>query len=347
MDNNIIKSPYKIWNSQEITDLPKSGKELIKLFFQTINLHKRFEYTMLGLNNKELSFKHFHYYTNMLVTRRRVKEFEWLPYEREQNWKMKDFQITCLFGTKIRVTYIESLVKNHNSSKCVIVVHGVNSHRYKGFFYGLTYLRMGYNILVYDARNHGQSEGEFSSHGWYEWQDLAIILKETNAVYNWTEINFFGWSMGAFTVLEYLKNHYNPQLHKFAILEAPVDKLIHVWQLIIADKLHLSWFKYFNLFQQKCRQMYGYDPEWLNPGANLDKIATLPTLIIANENDSVVLSKWTDQVFKNKIFFEGEHHISFYKKYKYNHCQTILKEYDNYNTLISWFSTNIKHGQKK
>ncbi len=338
---------YKIWTSDEIANLSKLKQKSLQWFFDFINIHKNWEYVLLGLQKVEFTFESFHRYVHVLTKRKATKGFDWEPFELNQPWNIHNFTVLTEDGLKLACTYIYSNVHHpQNNQKTIILVHGLNSHRYKALFQGLVFLRKGYNVLVYDQRNHGQSEGIFSSFGWFETKDLELVIAKAQSMFAWTELNFAGWSMGAMVVLEYLKKHYQPSLTKFAILDAVIDRAINIWRVIIEEKMKISWFNNFYLFKQTCITRFHYDPEWINPIDNIDKIKSLPILFIFNSHDAVVKNDFTLAVCNAKARSEEPKLISKLLVFHYGHCAAIYKDFASYNMKIYNFIKNTYDTRK-
>ncbi len=100
----------------------------------------------------------------------------------------------------LRAYYIPALKP---SNKTVILAHGYGMNARSMSTYAKFYReKLGFNILMPDARGHGMSEGDYKGFGWHERLDYlkwveAIILKN-----GWDEkIVLHGLSMGAATVM--------------------------------------------------------------------------------------------------------------------------------------------------
>jgi fermentation-respiration switch protein FrsA (DUF1100 family) len=92
------------------------------------------------------------------------------------------------------------------SNKAIIMVHGRGSNRADRQVYTLQYAadlhRAGYNVLTFDLRGHGQSDGWLISFGQYEMRDVLgawSYLKQHG--FGPQNIGIWGWSMGASTTL--------------------------------------------------------------------------------------------------------------------------------------------------
>lgn len=113
----------------------------------------------------------------------------------------EEIELISKEGLSLKGIYIEAPRK---TNKTVILVHGisvshVNSIKYMNMFY-----RRGWNILTFDHRRHGNSEGKYSTYGYYEKEDLDLwvnwVVRRNG---NNSVIGLHGESMGAATVLQY------------------------------------------------------------------------------------------------------------------------------------------------
>ena len=58
----------------------------------------------------------------------------------------------------------------------VIYLHGSADNRTSGLFVAERFTRRGYDVVVYDSRAHGESEGEACTYGYHEKQDLRRVI---------------------------------------------------------------------------------------------------------------------------------------------------------------------------
>jgi len=92
-----------------------------------------------------------------------------------------------------------------NDKPCIVTVHGEKGHRAEsGVMKILDIARdivgHGYNVLMFDLRGHGESEGKHASAGYHEKKDLlgAIDYVRQHGI---SKIGVIGFSMGAATSL--------------------------------------------------------------------------------------------------------------------------------------------------
>ena len=108
--------------------------------------------------------------------------------------------ITSSDGLKLNGYY---LAADGKSAKTAIIAHGYSGQATGMYTYAKFYHeKLGYNVLMPDARGHGYSEGDYIGFGWHERKDylqwIDYILDRNGED---TEIALHGVSMGGATVL--------------------------------------------------------------------------------------------------------------------------------------------------
>lgn len=130
------------------------------------------------------------------------------PTEREANrkiiedWKnsvsFEDWIIDSHDNLKLHAL---SLTNPEKSNKWAILCHGYTDSAKNMSGFGKNFYENNYNILVPDARGHGDSEGNYIGMGWHERLDIVNwinFLVENNPE---CEILLYGISMGGATVM--------------------------------------------------------------------------------------------------------------------------------------------------
>ncbi|MFZ8765718.1 alpha/beta hydrolase [Enterococcus diestrammenae] len=100
-------------------------------------------------------------------------------------------------GLLLKSDYLE----NH-SEKTVIIAHGYMGSRQDMGLYARMFYDLGYNVLLPDARGHGESEGDYVGFGWAERKDYQLWINQViQKKGSDSKIILFGVSMGAATVM--------------------------------------------------------------------------------------------------------------------------------------------------
>ena len=100
---------------------------------------------------------------------------------------------------KLKAQFIKH--PSSNSNKAVILAHGFRNTGEDMGKYAKLYYDQGFDVLLPDARGHGDSEGDYIGFGWHERLDykdwIAYLIQQHDA----EQIILQGNSMGAATVL--------------------------------------------------------------------------------------------------------------------------------------------------
>lgn len=131
------------------------------------------------------------------------------------------FHIKSEYGYILSCEMIEN--ENNHDKKIAVLCHGLGYARYGSIKYMELFLKLGFSVLMYDHRNHGQSGKALTSMGYYECYDLKKVIDWCYETYgNDCKIVTHGESMGAATVLMHLGID---QRVKCAIADCPFSDL--------------------------------------------------------------------------------------------------------------------------
>lgn len=148
-----------------------------------------------------------------------VVQEQWDLYKLSHLWD--NAQITADDGTLLQAKFYDA-----GSDITVICLHRFHSDS-EGDFLSGTYLgEKGYNIVLLDARAHGESGGEYVSYGYYEQYDLANWIEWADSIFGIDEkIILYGEGMGANTAIMAEEHDLLPDNVAFIILESPYTSL--------------------------------------------------------------------------------------------------------------------------
>lgn len=112
--------------------------------------------------------------------------------------------------------------ENNQPKSIMLLLHGIGGG--KEHFYELAKSLADQQVasVVYDARGHGESDGEYISYGFYEKQDVSVIVSEVKERYPNIPVGIWGNSMGGAVALQALA--IEPQLD-FGVIESTFTDL--------------------------------------------------------------------------------------------------------------------------
>ncbi|HWP97625.1 MAG TPA: alpha/beta fold hydrolase [Syntrophomonadaceae bacterium] len=179
------------------------------------------------------------------------------------------------------------LIPAAGSDKTVIFAHGYRKNRLNSNIPILAiaqYLNgKGYNILMFDFRNSGESEGNLTSVGQYEVRDLlgaVDFIKARPQISQ--EVILYGFSMGAATAI--LAGAREPVVNAiiadspFADLSSYLNNNLSVWS-------GLPSFPFNRAFFLVVPPLTGLKPDTVSPINEINQLNGRPLLLIHGEED--------------------------------------------------------------
>lgn len=180
-----------------------------------------------------------------------------------------------------------------DTSATIILLHGYKANRLEMISRCEIFRNAGYNLLLYDARGCGESEGDLVSFGYYEIRDLLAALRFLK-VNGDSEIAVYGFSQGGATILmaaDSLKDI------KCIIAEGTFDKLENAIDNRFESTLYIpgkfgAW-----LMIPFAESKLGININKIEPVNEVSKI-NFPILIIGGENDDRTLKENTIMLYE-------------------------------------------------
>jgi predicted alpha/beta-fold hydrolase len=155
----------------------------------------------------------------------------------------KSFQILSTRDSLIlRGSSVRPLIINENNDKMIFFCHGVTSNQWSLFYCIHLVLQLGYQVVIYDAREHGASGKSYVTLGKVEADDLEDVINWAQKHRQPRQIGLYGFSMGAATLLFWLSSFQkkHPEI-KFLICEAPFDSFSKQFKDSIGTKNINTW----------------------------------------------------------------------------------------------------------
>jgi hypothetical protein len=228
--------------------------------------------------------------------------------------------IKSRFGYSLRLYYF----RNPSSNKLVVLSHGHTYTHHGCIKYARMMSGFGYNVVMYDQRFHGNSEGKNTTLGYYEKFDLFDII--TVALVDFEGIKLlgtYGESMGAATVIQ--EKSIDERVD-FCISDcAFCDLSFLIKEKIKARKLPKFIYLFIDLF---VKAITGVRMREISPINDLERI-TIPILFIHGKQDEFIGYWHTEKMYE-----------------KYNGDKEIFLADNNATHAMSYFAEKKEYEEK-
>ena len=124
------------------------------------------------------------------------------------NIKKEEFILTSRYGYKLSGMILsnDETKKTENSGKVAVLCHGYTYGKFGSICYAKILMELGFTCVIYDHRNHGESDKVYTSMGYYEKYDLQTVIDFCYEHFDEDiKIITHGESMGASTVLNHME----------------------------------------------------------------------------------------------------------------------------------------------
>jgi uncharacterized protein len=180
------------------------------------------------------------------------------------------------------------VIIRENPTANLVMCHGYKSS--KELLYGLIDIFPDWNIIVFDFRAHGQSEGAITSMGFHESKDVVaatnFLKKHTSTVFQKKlPCVVLGISMGAAASLKAAENH--PDLCDALIIDSTYARLNSVVFKAFSRRSHLPLYPFFPIIKLLFHHFASCNMLEMNPEESVRHIHK-PIYFIHALNDSYI-----------------------------------------------------------
>ncbi|GAA0178053.1 alpha/beta hydrolase [Clostridium sediminicola] len=206
----------------------------------------------------------------------------------------EDICITTDDGLKLKGIYFKA---KPNSHKTIIIVHGITVNMATSIKYMQMFAKRGWNVLIYDHRRHGKSEGRLTTYGYMEKYDLDKWV-------NWVKdkepnnriLGLHGESMGAGTVLQYAGIN---KFVDFIIADCGFSDLNKLVRIRMKEDYHSFLIPLISLADIRVYRKAKFKIKDISP-INIIKNSSIPTLFIHGKEDRYVPTFMSVEMYEAK-----------------------------------------------
>ncbi len=245
-----------------------------------------------------------------------------------------DYEISSYDGYILPVQFI----KNQSpTDKYIIITHGHTDNHFGMLKYAKMYLELGFNVILYDLRAHGNNKETVCTFSICESKDLYELIKDTRQRYPDIRIlGLHGESLGGATAIAVLK--YKPEVD-FAVDDCGFAEIISVMQGGLKN-MHIPQFMVYPA-SLCARIMYGYSFKDMRPIDAL-KDNKVPVLFIHGADDTYILPSHGERMSNATLPYHEFHTIPGAK-----HAESILTDPESYRGYVTAFLDKVCPGEQR
>ena len=218
----------------------------------------------------------------------RIRETEKTPdlMQAYDEWEKIPYIIESNHGYDLKTYYLPTEKHIQGCKDCfVIIAHGYTYTHHGGIKYASIFKELGFNVILYDERYHGESGGKNCSLGFYEEQDLEVVITDTFTRFGPDIfLGTYGESMGAATVI--LEQAHDSRL-QFVIADCPFSDLTELVAYLVKRKGHLPKWPYVGLANFFFKLATKTEFKAISPIEAIKK-AKVPMLLLHGSNDEFI-----------------------------------------------------------
>jgi uncharacterized protein len=199
----------------------------------------------------------------------------------ERNVEFQEVDLITEDGIRLSAWYTPP-----RNGAVILLAHGYGDHRPEWVYALLA--KAGYGVLAWDARAHGESDGETSTVGYFEVLDVKAGLEYVFAKPNIEHIGAWGGSMGGATMIRATAQF--PEIEAL-VVDSPYSSLDDEFDYLIPYPFVNPLVKFFAEIQT------GISINDLRPVDEIVKISPRPVYIIQGTGDKVVPPDTAEQLF--------------------------------------------------
>ncbi|KAM9971775.1 hypothetical protein ACTFIW_011758 [Dictyostelium discoideum] len=226
-----------------------------------------------------------------------------------------DFELINPRGHSIQCSHFKQSEYWETGEKqpCVIYCHGNSGCRLDAMECVRTLLPMNITVLVFDFSGSGLSGGQYVSLGYFEKEDVGVIVKHLRDTGKISTIGLWGRSMGAVTSILYARE--DPSIAGM-VLDSPFSSLYKVAEELVHSavqklpKLMISLG--LKMVRGSIKKRAHFDIKELDV-LNIADQVYIPALFAHGESDNFVRPHHSEKLFekyngdKNRLLLKGGH----------------------------------------
>jgi uncharacterized protein len=204
----------------------------------------------------------------------------------------ENISIETFDGFKLRCWYVPQKKKAYGT---IIFLHGVGDCKIAGVPFARSLYEKGFNIFLYDSRQHGESEGYYCTYGFYEKYDVSTVIRYLRSRKDKKigKIGLFGTSMGGAVAIQAAA--INPYVTA-VVSECSYTSLRVVFVDYQKRIIKLPWHFLRNIALIQSQKIANFKARLVSPLEEVKRVH-VPILIVHGKNDSFIKSEYSKLLY--------------------------------------------------
>jgi pimeloyl-ACP methyl ester carboxylesterase len=93
------------------------------------------------------------------------------------------------------------LLTTKHANTCIVYAHGLGSNKLEALSIAKSFLKQGYDVCSFDFSSSGRSEGDYTSYGLLEQDDVHAVLATLDNGFRYDKYVLWGRSMGSAAII--------------------------------------------------------------------------------------------------------------------------------------------------
>ena len=279
------------------------------------------------------------YFSCLVVFPRRLSIEKTIQGEQERglldlaafnNLPQQEILVASPYGYDLYGVYIPF----QDSNKTVVIAHGIGVNLYCSVKYMQMFRQRGFNVLLYEHRNHGRSGGKNTTFGLYEKVDLKAIMDwAMNQLKPGGIVGTHGESLGAAIALQHAA--IDPRV-SFVVADCPYSDFMELVKFRSKRDYHLPPFPILNLASLFSRLLTGMSFSMISPIRDLAGV-TCPILFIHGQLDTYI----PPQMSMDMAAVKRPGISRLYLAPEAGHAQSLWKNPEEYDRVLGEFLAEV------
>ena len=262
------------------------------------------------------------------MARDKIKRQGYYPEEYINSLSYEPLNLKSAYGYMIN-----GRLYPNDSDKYIIIVHGITMNIYGALKYLPFFYKKGFNVVVVDLRNHGETGGDNTTYGYFEKWDLKTV---TDYLFNRygedISVGLHGESMGG--TISMLNMALDKRI-RFGIIDCAFSDLPELLLLKLKQDTNLSSKKLIMLVNIFIKIRAGFSIEDVSPVKELPTISQ-PILFIHGSKDDYIPSMMSKAMYSFKMDRK-----SLYIAEGAEHGESMAIDPDQYDVVITRFLNEV------